>query len=211
MREASPSFHPLAVLGIRSQPPRMDLPTEVALPEESQTIPNHKESESATQTPSQRDVENPPAVELASRPDAVPMLAVDDASVVANAESASEARALTPEADVAAAAEVECAPNAPSQEADPAPVAIDDALVRTLAGDVANRFGDEFESRVRELVAQRVAEMVTERLMAALDVTALGHQLKGQLSPPDPAPVRANAGDTSNGSIKKKRSVSRKT
>jgi putative nucleotidyltransferase with HDIG domain len=54
----------------------------------------------------------------------------------------------------------------PSARATNDPMDLD--FVASLIDKSASRFGDEFEARVRELVAQRVAEIVAERMLAAL-------------------------------------------
>jgi HD-like signal output (HDOD) protein len=51
-----------------------------------------------------------------------------------------------------------------------------DELLATLAGGLAARFGGDFESQVRELAAQRVAQMIAERFMAAFDINSLVKQ-----------------------------------
>jgi hypothetical protein len=45
--------------------------------------------------------------------------------------------------------------------------------LNNLAGELAARFGSGFEAQVRELAAQRVAQMIAERFMAAFDVNTL--------------------------------------
>ncbi len=190
-RGASPSFHPLAVLGIQSQPPCMAPIPEPEEPQETVDLPDTAEFESTREAPpSEQGVEAP---------------------IVAESESAPQVCALEVIVDAPVDTESETAPAAPPLVQDNAtPSAIDEALVRSLAGDLAKRFGDEFEVRVRELVAQRVAEMVTERLLAALDVNSLGLQLKDSLSLPDQAAAPTSIRETANGSIKKKRAGSRK-
>ena len=53
------------------------------------------------------------------------------------------------------------------------PAAPERDLIESLIEKSGVRFGDEFEARVRELVAQRVAEIVAERMLAAFGAGAV--------------------------------------
>ena len=192
-REALPSFHPLAVLGFRSQRPRYAPTSDPEEPqEELQPNPVVADAESAPES-APRDQE----------------LAIPN---VAEIEPAPEPAQREQELAMSTSAEPQSGPEeSPSHHEGATSSPIDDALVNTMAGEIAARFGDEFEARVRELVAERVAQMVTERIMAAFDVNALGHQLKDQLTQPEPAAKRANVRNSADVSVKKRRPVSRKT
>ena len=188
-RDELPSFHPLAVLGIRSQLPRTAPTTEPEEPqEELQSKPIVAETESVPETaPCDQEMAAPIVAEPESMPETAPCDQETATPIVAEPE------ALPPCQEVTTSS------------------AIDDALVNTLAGELATRFGDEFEARVRDLVAQRVAEMVAQRVMATMDVNSLGLQLKDQLIQPEPVAGQANVLNPADASIKKRRRGSRKT
>jgi HD-like signal output (HDOD) protein len=191
-REPSPSFHPLAVLGFRSQRPRY-APTSD--PEEP-----HEELQS-----------KPMVADTESAPESAPLDQELAIPIVAEIEPAPEPAPRDQELAMPTSAESQSAPEElPSYQEVATSSPIDDALVNTMAGEMVARFGNEFEARVRELVAERVAQMVTERVMAAFDVNALKHQLKDQLTQPEPAAKRANVRNPAGAPVKKRRAVSRK-
>lgn len=121
------SHHPLAALGIQSQPPReMPNPTQ-----HGSSLENR-----AVEPPQLREPTSPER--SGSQP---PVNAVDQLS--------------------------------PSPNANPVDP---DLVLKALAGDLAARFGSDFESQVRELAARRVAEMIADRFMAAFDGKSLATQ-----------------------------------
>jgi|GEM_PF-1222629 len=126
LHPSPPNSHPLAALGLRSQPPRPSNAAEPAIP--SPGPANTGVTERSREAGSNGE-------SLAQR-GSLPQV-VDDPGPRGSGEG-------TP-----------------------------DAIFESLAGELAARFGKDFESHVRELAAKRVAEVIAERFIAALDVNSL--------------------------------------
>jgi hypothetical protein len=72
----------------------------------------------------------------------------------------------------------EAAPPSAGQLDSPMNVVSQDDTLKGAIGDLVARFGSDFEAQVRELAAQRVAQMVAERFMAAFDTSSLAVSTK---------------------------------
>ena len=86
---------------------------------------------------------------------------------------------------------------------------INDAdFIRSLVERSGSRFGDEFEARVRELVAQRVAEIVAERMLAAFGpgTSSIRPHTKSRARGPSDSGLDNSTGDKARRSGKRQKS-----
>jgi putative nucleotidyltransferase with HDIG domain len=184
------SVHPLAALGFKSEAPlraqsAAPPPVDQITPDKVVDInaPNVTPSEEVATSPETSQaapIESPKAPELPESP-ALPQ---------SEPMQAREPSAVTESRDASAA-------DAPSENANGfvrAPQSTNGSanldLIQSLIEKSGVRFGDEFEARVRELVAQRVAEIVAERMLAAFGSGAI-------TAPQPPLGVQSQAGRTS--------------
>jgi hypothetical protein len=72
----------------------------------------------------------------------------------------------------------EAVPAAAGQLDLPMSIVSQDDTLKSMVGDLVARFGSDFEAQVRELAAQRVAQMVADRFMAAFDTSPLAANTK---------------------------------
>jgi hypothetical protein len=128
VQESPAIAHPLAALGLCSQPPRSSTSNSVAAPP-TEHSPVVTPRESVSPVPETRH----------SGPDAAENAAPENNQGTLAAETL------------------------PTQE----------ELLKNLTGELVSRFGADFEAQVRELAAQRVAQLIAERFMAAFDVNTL--------------------------------------
>jgi HD-like signal output (HDOD) protein len=162
------SVHPLAALGIRNEPPRMDSELAVTPPTE------------------------------AKRCVAAPVASSASEMQAATQTSGFEPSGVAPSTSAAA-------PSATDPSNSPLNVVSQDDALKSLLGDFVARFGSDFEAQVRELAAQRVAQMVADRFMAAFDTSAIAKDTKRSASR-NPTPATRELAVTSRPGRKKRRS-----
>jgi putative nucleotidyltransferase with HDIG domain len=121
---------------------------------------------------------------MISEPATAPTPEADSTGLAAPAAaSMSETPDLTaqpygPEKSFVTQSTSEVAPLAAGQLDSPIDIVSQDDTLKRVVGDLVTRFGSDFEAQVRELAAQRVAQMVAERFMAAFDTSSLAASTK---------------------------------